>query len=179
MEKNREYYEALDKRTNEFKEWKKSQTIEPNSTADLQNFTDEFIAKATQEKLNEKHAANPTVETGGLGDTVAKITKATGIKALVELFTPEGKDCGCDDRQEKLNKYPVLKNKRSVECLTLAEYEFLSSKLGNRQPINGKDVLKLKEIHSRVFNQKSTATCSSCSLKYVQSELLAVLNRYK
>ena len=82
MEKNREYYEALDKRTNEFKEWKKSQTIEPNSTADLQNFTDEFIAKATQEKLNEKHAANPTVETGGLGDTVAKITKATGIKAV-------------------------------------------------------------------------------------------------
>ena len=178
MEKNREYYEALDKRTNEFKEWKKSQTIEPNSTADLQNFTDEFIAKATQEKLNEKHAANPTVETGGLGDTVAKITKATGIKALVELFTPEGKDCGCDDRQEKLNKYPVLKNKRSVECLTLAEYEFLSSKLG-AATINGKDVLKLKEIHSRVFNQKSTATCNNCSLKYVQSELLAVLNSYK
>ena len=178
MEKNREYYEALDKRTNEFKEWKKSQTIEPNSTADLQNFTDEFIAKATQEKLNEKHAANPTVETGGLGDTVAKITKATGIKALVELFTPEGEDCGCDDRQEKLNKYPVLKNKRSVECLTLAEYEFLSSKLG-AATINGKDVLKLKEIHSRVFNQKSTATCNNCSLKYVQSELLAVLNSYK
>ena len=179
MEKNREYYEALDKRTNEFKDWKKSQTIEPNSTADLQNFADEFIAKATQEKLNEKHAANPTVETGGLGDAVAKITKATGIKALVDMFTPEGEDCGCDGRQDKLNKYPVLKNKRSVECLTLAEYDFLSSKLGNQQPINGKDVTKLKEIHSRVFNQKSTATCSSCSLKYVQSELLAVLDSYK
>ena len=178
MEKNREYYEALDKRTNEFKEWKKSQAIEPNSTADLQNFADEFTAKAAQEKLNEKHAASPTVETGGLGDTVAKITKATGIKALVELFTPEGEDCGCDDRQEKLNKYPVLKNKRSVECLTLAEYEFLSLKLG-AATINGKDVLKLKEIHSRVFNQKSTATCNNCSLKYVQSELLAVLDTYK
>jgi len=164
MEKNREYYEALDKRTNEFKEWKRTQDIQPN---------------LTQEDLNSIHEANPTVETGGLGDAVEKITKATGIKALVDLFTPEGKDCGCDDRQKKLNKYPVLKNKRSVECLTLEEFTFLDLKLGNRQPINGKEVIKLKEIHSRVFNQKSTSDCANCSLKYVQSELLAVLDTYK
>ena len=38
----------------------------------------------------------------GLGDTVAAITKATGIKALVKsIFGP---DCGCDARQESLNK---------------------------------------------------------------------------
>jgi hypothetical protein len=38
----------------------------------------------------------------GLGDTVAAITKATGIEALVKgIF---GENCGCDARQEKLNK---------------------------------------------------------------------------
>jgi len=38
----------------------------------------------------------------GLGDTVAAITKATGIEALVKgIF---GENCGCADRQEKLNK---------------------------------------------------------------------------
>ena len=38
----------------------------------------------------------------GLGDTVAVITKATGIEALVKsLF---GENCGCDARQEALNK---------------------------------------------------------------------------
>jgi len=38
----------------------------------------------------------------GLGDTVAAITEATGIKAVVKaLFGP---DCGCELRQEKLNK---------------------------------------------------------------------------
>jgi hypothetical protein len=37
----------------------------------------------------------------GLGDTVAKIAKATGIKAVVKAVV--GKDCGCAGRQKKLN----------------------------------------------------------------------------
>ena len=38
----------------------------------------------------------------GLGDTIAKITKATGIKAVVKFIA--GDDGGCDERQEYLNK---------------------------------------------------------------------------
>ena len=41
-------------------------------------------------------------ESKGLGDTVAKITKATGINKLVKFVA--GEDCGCDERKEKLNK---------------------------------------------------------------------------
>lgn len=37
----------------------------------------------------------------GLGDTLARFTKATGIKAVVKMITD---DCGCDERQEKLNE---------------------------------------------------------------------------
>lgn len=37
----------------------------------------------------------------GFGDTVARVARATGIKSLVESVT---KDCGCKQRQEKLNK---------------------------------------------------------------------------
>lgn len=41
----------------------------------------------------------------GLGDTVAKITKATGIKKVVEKVSKTvGKDCGCAKRQETLNR---------------------------------------------------------------------------
>ena len=41
----------------------------------------------------------------GLGDTIEKITKATGIKTLVEKVS-EGLNisCGCQQRKEKLNK---------------------------------------------------------------------------
>jgi hypothetical protein len=41
----------------------------------------------------------------GLGDTVAKITKATGIKKVVEKVSKAvGKDCGCAKRQDTLNR---------------------------------------------------------------------------
>jgi len=41
----------------------------------------------------------------GLGDTVAKITKATGIKKVVDTVAKKlKKDCGCDERQDTLNR---------------------------------------------------------------------------
>ena len=42
----------------------------------------------------------------GLGDTVAKITKATGIKKVVDkVAKATNKDCGCDKRQDTLNRF--------------------------------------------------------------------------
>ena len=41
----------------------------------------------------------------GLGDTVEKITTATGIKKVVDKISEvTGKDCGCAQRKEALNK---------------------------------------------------------------------------
>ena len=41
----------------------------------------------------------------GLGDSIEKITKATGIKAIVDAASKAtGKDCGCKARKEALNK---------------------------------------------------------------------------
>ena len=42
----------------------------------------------------------------GLGDTVEKITKATGIKKVVDTVVKATgkKDCGCNKRKEALNK---------------------------------------------------------------------------
>ena len=41
----------------------------------------------------------------GLGDTVEKITKATGIIKVVDTVKKAtGKDCGCGARKAKLNK---------------------------------------------------------------------------
>tara|TARA_R110002167_G_scaffold79355_2_gene219029 strand:- start:627 stop:797 length:171 start_codon:yes stop_codon:yes gene_type:complete len=51
----------------------------------------------------------------GLGDTIEKITKATGIKPLVEYITADvlkvkDGDCGCEERKEKLNEaFPYKK----------------------------------------------------------------------
>lgn len=50
----------------------------------------------------------------GLGDTVAKITEATGIKKLVDTVSDAmGVDCGCAKRQEKLNEMFPYNNKEN------------------------------------------------------------------
>ena len=42
----------------------------------------------------------------GLGDTIERITKATGIKKVVDTLSEvTGKDCNCGKRKEKLNKF--------------------------------------------------------------------------
>tara|TARA_R110000787_G_C13047358_1_gene406152 strand:+ start:84 stop:260 length:177 start_codon:yes stop_codon:yes gene_type:complete len=41
----------------------------------------------------------------GLGDTVERVTKATGIKTVVDKVSKAtGKDCGCTARKESLNR---------------------------------------------------------------------------
>ena len=41
----------------------------------------------------------------GLGDTIEKITKATGIKKVVDTVSKvTKKDCGCNKRKDTLNR---------------------------------------------------------------------------
>lgn len=47
----------------------------------------------------------------GLGDTIAKITEATGIKKVVDTIADAtGTDCGCAKRQEALNNMVPYNN---------------------------------------------------------------------
>ena len=50
----------------------------------------------------------------GLGDSIEKFTKATGIKSFTKFLYSNGltKDCGCDKRKETLNKIIPYKNKK-------------------------------------------------------------------
>ena len=48
----------------------------------------------------------------GLGDTIEKITKATGIKKVVDKISEvTKKDCGCGKRKETLNRLFPYNNK--------------------------------------------------------------------
>tara|TARA_B100001564_G_C20425375_1_gene572041 strand:- start:428 stop:730 length:303 start_codon:yes stop_codon:yes gene_type:complete len=46
----------------------------------------------------------------GLGDTVERFTKTTGIKKVVQAVSKAtGKDCGCNERKNKLNNmFPYI-----------------------------------------------------------------------
>lgn len=45
----------------------------------------------------------------GFGDTIHNFTTATGIKKIVQKVSGE-KDCGCNKRQQQLNKKFPYKN---------------------------------------------------------------------
>lgn len=48
----------------------------------------------------------------GLGDSIEKFTKATGIKSVVnKVSSAIGKDCGCDERRDSLNRAFPFKRK--------------------------------------------------------------------
>jgi hypothetical protein len=111
----------------------------------------------------------------GLGDTIEKITTATGIKAAVDWFSEAtGVDCGCDARKEKLNK---IFRYRKPECLTQTEYEYIG-KMKGRNVVTAFEQVELNKIYNRVFNDKVQPTsCGSCMRGRLQ-ELEALYNAY-
>jgi len=98
----------------------------------------------------------------GLGDSIEKLTKATGIKAATDwVFDKLGKDCGCDIRKEKLNKmFPY----KQIECLNETEYMILKSFFQvHKNILSASEQTALLEIHNRVFNDtRKPSGCSSC-----------------
>jgi hypothetical protein len=134
-----------DKRTKAYKEW-----------------------KAKFEKENEGKSK-------GLGDTVEKVTKATGIKKAVKAVF--GDDCGCDERKAKLNSVMSYK---VVNCLEESEYNYLSQYLSrNSVRVTMSEQRTLLTIYNRVFNQrKQMSNCSSC-VRGMVNELIKLFKNYK
>ena len=115
----------------------------------------------------------------GLGDTVEKITKATGIKKAVELFSKAtGIDCGCDERQEKLNK--LFPYKGNVNCLKKEDYNSLTTLLSPTQhSLNPLEQLIISKIYFNVFGVRiQFSNCNSCWIGKI-SELRRVYDQYK
>lgn len=96
----------------------------------------------------------------GLGDTIDKITTATGIKKVVKWIA--GEDCGCLERQIALNKLFPYTTKQN--CLVEEEYNWLHNYMStHRQVISRDEQHKMLEIYNRVFEaNKQSSSCGSC-----------------
>ena len=145
FEKNKEYYEQLDKRTKEYKEYVEYQASLPK----------------------------------GLGDTVASITKATGLDKVAESVakTLGYDDCGCDERKDRLNK--AFRYARP-NCLEESDFVYLSEFLtASRTRVTFEQQKKLLGIYNYAFNKDIKPTsCGGC-LKRVVQELKTLLNAHK
>ena len=94
--------------------------------------------------------AVPRKKSKGLGDQIAKVTKATGIDKAVKAVV--GEDCGCDERRAKLNH---LFPNRNVEMTPedAQRYRNLLKELGGRNG-NREQSREFYDIYNRTFNTK-------------------------
>ena len=128
-------------------------------------------------KAYKEWKKNHEAKSEGLGTTVEKITKATGIKKAVDtVFDVFGLDCGCDSRKKKLNHiFPYEK----PLCLTEDEYNYLSERIGKTNKITAEEQKELLSIYNRIFKDKKELTsCSSCFLNGVWGKLEKVYKEY-
>lgn len=113
----------------------------------------------------------------GFGDTVEKITTATGIKKVVDTVADAlDVDCGCDKRKKKLNElFPY----RMPELFSEDEYNFLKGIFEN-ETNQIKDTARILIIYNRVFkDNKKPTSCSPCFVNGVYNRLKAIYNEYK
>ena len=127
--------------------------------------------KEWKAKFDVEQAKKPD----GLGDVVKSITTATGIDKLVKFVA--GEDCGCDERQKKLND---MFNFNKVKCFNEEEFEWLTDFLKvKRGSVNLEQRIKLYEIYNRVFGTKmQNSNCPSCLLTIIR-KLDAIFKTYK
>ena len=115
----------------------------------------------------------------GLGDQIERFTKATGIKKLVHWAF--GDDCGCKERQEKLNR--LFPRKHNPECLIEKEYDYLKEiqleTFGAHTRISAATQRKILPIYNRVFRKKQQfSSCRTCVIGII-NEMKAVLKAYE
>jgi len=94
----------------------------------------------------------------GIGDSVEKVLKATGIDKVAKKIL--GDDCGCDERKKKLNQMFPYARPFTEDELKIYEQVLPSLKKGN---INRNEQISLVKIYNKVFNaNKKLTSCTSC-----------------
>tara|TARA_Y100001963_G_scaffold47917_1_gene67344 strand:- start:143 stop:517 length:375 start_codon:yes stop_codon:yes gene_type:complete len=95
----------------------------------------------------------------GLGDSIEKALKATGIDKVAKKVL--GDDCGCSERRDKLNAmFPYSKVRQFTED-ELSIYEEVMSR--TQGTISGQDQAILVKLYNKVFNaNKKVSSCGSC-----------------
>lgn len=106
------------------------------------------------------------IKSGGVGTTISNVLEKTGVKALVEIFV-DGKDCGCEQRKEKLNN--LLPYRFKARCLTEQEYNTYKDFIETRTlKMSAEQVNYICELYASVFSRQVwKPDCAGCNAKTI------------
>ena len=128
----------------------------------LENYQGDKRSKKYKEL---KKLAEQEDQSNGVGDTIEKVLKFTGVKQAIQYIS--GSDClPCDERRKKLNAmlpYGEAKQVRWFTSEELAEYETFKN---NRKKYSwSPDQIKLLfKLYADIFNRRYNIKrmCGSC-----------------
>lgn len=123
----------------------------------MQQESEEKQSKAASKKPKRTSKRTKT-KSKGLGDTVEKITEATGIKKVVEALTD---DCGCQERKEQLNKLFPYATTMTPE--QKAQYEAVIKPAADKGVLSADAQRLANDMYRDVLGFKARFTrCGSC-----------------
>ena len=110
-----------------------------------------------------------TKKSYGLGDDIAKFTKATGIDKLAKKVL--GDDCGCEERKQKLNQmFPRFKNIRQFTEDEMKIYDEVMPIIEKNQRLNREEKTIVNALYKGVFGQNPQwKSCSPCNKQIIDN----------
>jgi hypothetical protein len=129
-----------------------------------EGFTSGKIAQKLRiKKARVEEVLGNNAKSSGLGDTISKITAATGIDEVADKVAKAvgADDCGCKARAKTLNElFPYKKmNDLSNEDYAVLEDWFNDS----NSTVSPSKQAQFVEVYNRVFNAKrKVSNCSPC-----------------
>ena len=104
----------------------------------------------------------------GLGDTIEKIIHFTGIQHFVD-----GKDCGCEERKQKLNE--IFPYRFKARCFTQQEYkEWGEFREVRTLTLSQEQVVYVCDLYASLFNRQKWYPCAGCSQV---KEMISIINK--
>ena len=143
LEKDASYYENLDKRTKEYKEW--------------------VAAKQSQDETLLGNKIEQFTEATGIKKAVETITKAVGIEDC-GCNTRKEKINNFHDRIRR-----IFIHKQPIDLMTEEEYTFLVDFFNvNRTRVTAQEQMSIYKVYNRLFEENVTPTmCPSCYKRVV------------
>tara|TARA_R110001583_G_scaffold107030_3_gene255563 strand:+ start:929 stop:1303 length:375 start_codon:yes stop_codon:yes gene_type:complete len=107
----------------------------------------------------------------GLGDTIASITAATGIKKAVDKISEvTGIPCNCEERRKQLNQlFPNLRNIRQFTEDEIKIYEEVFPTVNSGMLTPGEKTIVSALYHSVFGEPPKWKSCSPCNKQIINN----------
>lgn len=121
----------------------------------------------------------------GLGDTVETVAKATGMDKVAKAYEKvTGKDCGCNERKEFLNKkFPYINEKeKCMDDMQVSYWEeikkkYFSQKKSSVVPTK-EDMEGIISLYNAIF-RTNLAGCKGCQINVYTDRIEKVYQNVK